>query len=143
VKTKNFLSLTDEQAVVDAIREAELRTSGEIRVCVSNRRTFNAVQAAEREFERLGLTKTRRRNGVLIFVAPRSRNFAVVGDEGVHAKGGMNFWEETSAAMEGHFRQGDFTRGLQEGVRRAADLLARHFPPEGEPENELPDDITH
>jgi len=119
----------DHDRVDAAIREAEKKTSGEIRVVVARHRTGNPVGAAQRHFDKLGLARAGRRNAVLILVSPRSRNFAVVGDKGVHDKCGESFWTELAAAMGGYFKRGEFTEGVVHGVERAGALLAEHFPP--------------
>lgn len=131
----------DHPRVVAAIQAAELRTSGEIRVLLAKHKAPDPVAAATKHFERLGMTNTQARNGVLIFLAPRSRTFAVIGDTGVHEKCGPAFWTELAAAMETHFKGGDFTAGLVHGIERAGDLLATHFPRQPDDKNELPDEI--
>jgi uncharacterized membrane protein len=119
----------DHARVDEAIREAEKTTSGEIRVVVARHRTGNPVAAAQRHFDKLGLARAGHRHAVLILVSPRSRNFAVVGDKGVHERCGESFWTELAAAMGGYFRRGEFTEGVVHGVGRAGALLAEHFPP--------------
>jgi uncharacterized membrane protein len=131
----------DDARVVAAIASAEQRTSGEIRVFVSSRATDDAVKSAGQQFERMAMTRTAQRNGVLIFLAPTSHAFAVIGDQGVHEKCGDAFWRELAAAMSEHFKRGDFTDGLILGITRAGDLLARHFPRTPDDRNELPDAI--
>ena len=84
--------------------------------------------AAQKEFARLGMAKSPERNGVLIFVTPRTRKFAVIGDAGVHAKCGDVFWQELAQAMTGYFSKSEFTEGIAHGVRKAGELLAEHFP---------------
>jgi len=118
----------DHDLVVDAIRKAEKGTSGEIRVLIARHRAADPVAAARRHFKRLGMDKTRHRNSVLIFVAPRSRTFAIIGDQGVHEKCGDGFWTEVALAMGGRFKSGDFTAGLLHGIEKAGALLAEHFP---------------
>lgn len=132
----------DEGLVVAAIGRAERATSGEIRVVISQKNIADPVKAAQEQFERLGMTQTAARNGVLIFLAPRSRTFAVIGDRGVHEKCGDLFWQELAAAMTTHFRAGDFTAGLVLGIERAGALLAQHFPRGDDDRNELPDGIA-
>ena len=131
----------DHARIVAAIGDAEGRTSGEIRVIVSRRTTADAVAAAKIQFERLGMTGTAARNGVLIFLAPRSRSFAVIGDTGVHEKCGDAFWTELAAAMTEHFKRGDFTAGLVLGIARAGALLAENFPRQTDDRNELPNSV--
>lgn len=131
----------DHERVVAAIAAAEARTSGEIRVLIAKQKAPDAVAVAQGHFERLGMTRTAARNGVLIFVAPRSRTFAVIGDTGVHEKCGESFWKLLAAAMEAHFRHGEFTEGLVHGIERAGGLLAENFPRSPDDRNELPDAV--
>ncbi len=131
----------DHARVVSAIHAAEQRTSGEIRVVVSRQKAPDAMAAAQSQFDRLGMAKTAARNGVLIFIAPGSRTFAVIGDTAVHEKCGDAFWRELADAMAEHFRRGEFTAGLIHGIDRAGALLAEHFPRQSDDRNELPDDV--
>ena len=131
----------DHARVVAAIAAAETKTSGEIRVVVARRAARDPVAAATKHFERLGMTHTRHRNGVLIFLAPRSHTFAVIGDTAVHEKCGDAFWRLLTAAMALHFKRGEFTEGLVHGIEKAGHLLAEHFPRGADDRNQLPDQI--
>jgi uncharacterized membrane protein len=131
----------DQDRIVAAIGAAEQRTSGEIRVLLAKQPAPDPVAAAQQQFDRLGMTQTAARNGVLIYVAPASRTFAVIGDTGVHEKCGDPFWRELAATMTEHFKRGDFTGGLILGIQRAGALLAEHFPRQPDDKNELPDKI--
>ena len=136
-----FLNLIDEAAVLAAVREAEQLSSGEVRVFVSRRRLRGhaAHERACAEFHRLDMDNTDDRNAVLLYVLPRDRAFAVIGDEAVHRKCGQRFWDETAKILEGEFAEGRFTGGLVAGIRRAGSLLAEHFPRRGDDRDELPD----
>jgi len=144
VKTSEFFEAIDNDRVVAAIGAAEGRSRGEIRVHVARGRVDDAEAAARKHFERLGMTKTAERNGVLILVAPESQTFAIVGDEGLHRFCPEGFWGTVVEEMRGAFRESRFTDGLVEAVSRVGDVLSRHFPrTPGEPdENELPDAIS-
>ncbi|MCX6938538.1 MAG: TPM domain-containing protein [Verrucomicrobia bacterium] len=131
----------DHPRIEAAIAAAERLTSGEIRVVVSRRAAPEPVAAARHEFNRLGMDATSARNGVLIFLAPRSRTFAVIGDTGVHTHCGDAFWREVAAAMEAAFRRDDFTSGLVLGIERTGALLATHFPRSPDDRNELPNQV--
>ena len=131
----------DHGKVVAAIAGAESRTSGEIRVLVGRDKAEEPVLAAESHFERLGMTETAERNGVLIFLAPRSHTFAIVGDTAIHEKCGHAFWQGVAASMEAHFKRGEFTEGLVNGVQRAGELLAINFPRRPDDRNELPNQV--
>ena len=141
MKPGHFIAKLDRQLIETAIHQVELKTSGEIRVVIHRKPVDNAVAAARREFVRLGMTMTRHRNAVLLFVAPASQAFAIIGDEGVHAKCGDVFWTEVAAVMQKNFRDGNHTAALLEGIERAGALLAAHFPPESGNANELPDKV--
>jgi uncharacterized membrane protein len=139
----DFLKQLRHDDIVAAIRQTEQETSGEIRVFISHKRIEDAVAAGQAAFMRMGMTKTRHRNGVLLFVAPRVHKFAVIGDEAVHQKCGDVFWQALAAEMSGHFKKSDFTEGILHGVRKAGELLAAHFPPHRDDTNELPDQVEH
>jgi len=125
---KEFIKQLPHDTLVSAIREAEQKSSGQIRVLISHKSVTDPVAAAQKEFVRLGMAKSPEQNGVLIFVAPRTHKFAVIGDEGVHAKCGDEFWQELAKTMTEYFRKSDFNEGIIHGVRKAGELLAKHFP---------------
>jgi uncharacterized membrane protein len=141
MKTRHFIRQLDRRSIEAAIRDAESRTSGEIRVLIYHKDTEDAVALAQREFIRHGLQKTAQRNAVLILVAPEAQKFAVIGDRAVHEKCGAAFWEKLAATMAGTFRAGDFTAGLRQGIALAGQLLAGHFPRRPGDANELPDRV--
>src|SRR5690349_12725330 len=128
MKPTEFLSKLDHDKVVAAVRAAEQKTSGEIRVFISRHSPEDPIAEAQRDFDKLGMGKTKEKNGVLIFVAPRARKFAVIGDSGVHAKCGNAFWQALASEMTGHFKAGAFTEGIIHAVTKAGELLAEHFP---------------
>jgi uncharacterized membrane protein len=132
----------DHSRIQQAIAAAERLTSGEIRVVLYPRGVDDALATAQQEFLRLGMTHTRERNAVLVLVAPESHTFAVVGDQGVHARCGPHFWQDVAAHMEADFRAGKFTDGIVGAVKRTGDLLAAHFPRSPDDRNELPDDVV-
>jgi uncharacterized membrane protein len=125
---KKLIKQLPHDTLVAAIREAEQKTSGQIRVLISHKPVDDPVAAAQKEFIRLGMDKSPERNGVLIFIAPRTHKFAVIGDEGVHAKCGDAFWHELAKVMTEYFRKSEFTEGIIHGVRKAGELLEQHFP---------------
>jgi uncharacterized membrane protein len=125
---KKLIKQLPHDTIVGAIREAEHKTSGQIRVLISHKSVEDPVADAQKEFVRLVMTNSPEKNGVLIFVAPRTRKFAVIGDAGVHAKCGDEFWRELAKAMTEYFRKSEFTEGIIHGVRKAGQLLAEHFP---------------
>ena len=139
---RKLVKRIDSDKITAAIRAAEKRTSGEIRVSVSRFFWGRIRSVAEKTFVRLGMTQTKRRNGILFFIVPSRRRFVVLGDEGIHAKVGQDFWENLAAAMSEDFRKSRFQEGLVKGIARAGEQLAAHFPYDPlTDKNELPDDI--
>ena len=143
METKEFLDQLDEKKITAEIGEAEKRTSGEIRVFVSRHETGDPMAAAQKEFASLGMSKTAARNGVLIYFAPRSRNFAIIGDSGVHAKCGTHFWDGISKEMTARLQSSDYTGAICGAVRSAGELLAHHFPYTTGDSDELPNEVAH
>jgi uncharacterized membrane protein len=144
VKVKSFLGAVEHERVVQAIRDAEGRSAGEIRVHVTAKSIDDAQAAAAAQFEALGMTKTAERNGILIYIAPQSQKFAIIGDTGIHAKCGTDFWHSVAKVMGDDFRGGRFTDGIVKGVSQAGEVLARNFPrTAGRTDvNELPDTVS-
>lgn len=125
-----------------AIREAEKKTSGEIRVSISLFFWGKIRPAAEKAFRRMGMTATKERNAILFFIVPSRRRFVILGDEGIHAKVGQEFWDHLTATMAAEFKKGRFQEGLLKGIADAGARLGAHFPYNpATDKNELPDDI--
>jgi uncharacterized membrane protein len=144
MKQHDLLKSIDKDAVVRAIEAAESACSGEIRVHIEPNCHGRDVRfLAERTFERLGMTKTALRNGVLIFLAAKEQQFAVIGDSGIHEKVGPAFWEDVAAHMTDAFRQGEFTTGVVNAVHEVGESLARHYPHAGARDvNELTNEVS-
>ena len=139
-----LLRAIDNDRVKDAIRKAEDRTSGEICVSVSPLFWGDVQKAAEKAFVRMGMTRTKERNGVLFLIVPSRHKFAVLGDEGIHAKVGQDFWHHIVGVVSEKFKEGDFTEGLVRGITEIGVRLAEHFPHEGErDQNELQDEVDY
>ena len=142
MKPKEFVHKLDDDKVTGAIADAERRSSGEIRVFVSNGEPDNALEAAEVQFLKLGMNQTRERNGVLIFFAPKVQRFAVVGDKGIHEKCGVDFWNQIAGEITGHLKAGEVTEAVVDAVTHIGDVLARHFPRSPDDKDELPNQIV-
>lgn len=141
MKAREFISKLQQDEIVKAIHSAEHKTSGEIRVFITREPVDTPVAAAQRAFLSAGMDKTRERNGVLIFVAPKTQKFAVIGDTAVHAKCRDEFWLRLGAEMTEHFKRHQFTSGIVHAIKVAGELLAQHFPRKPDDANELPDEI--
>ena len=142
MRTREFLTKLEHDRIVAAIREAESKTSGEIRVLVQRGKLkSDPLVAAQKKFHRLGMHKTRERNAVLIFVVPRVHKLAVVGDNAIHERCGDEFWQRIVETMRVHFRNEKFSDALIDAVNEVGKVLAAHFPRTSASANELPDDV--
>ena len=143
MRTKHFLSKLDHDRIVAAIKRAEAESSGQIRVFVQRGELEgDPALAAQKKFQKLRMHATKDRNSVLIFVAPRARKFAVIGDEAVHKKCGDEFWQRLVDGMRAHFQKENFTDALVEAIDETGKLLAGHFPRKSTTENDFPDGIV-
>lgn len=133
------------RTIAEAIQAAERNTSGEIRVMILSRcdadLKASVYYQAVREFERRGMTKTRDRTGVLILFVWEERRFAIVGDTGIHAKLGDNYWAARAEELKTYFENGDYVCGLTAIVENVGRELARYFPRKADDRNELSDDV--
>jgi uncharacterized membrane protein len=125
---KDFLAMLDRQRIIDAIGTAEKQTSGEIRVHIQPKAHGDIRAVAERTFERLGMTKTALRNGVLLFIACEEQRFTILGDSGIDEKVPAGFWDEIAAKLTIRFKAGEFTDGIVEAIHSAGDELRHDFP---------------
>ena len=143
MKAKAFTKQLRHAKIVQAIQAAEKNTSGEIRVFISRKAIEEPISAAQAHFMEMGMDKTRERNAVLLFIAPRSQKFAIVGDTAVHARCGEAFWNKLTAEMSNYFKKSEFTEGILHGVHMAGQLLAAHFPCRRDDTDELPNEVEH
>jgi uncharacterized membrane protein len=135
----------DVARVEAAIRAAELATSAELRVSIARLYFWGDTRrSAERIFRRLHMERTRRRNGLLIFVSPWRRRFEILCDTGIHPHVPAAVWEQLAAGLGADFRAGDRTGGLERVIAAAAAKLAGPFPPEppGTSVDELPNEVA-
>lgn len=137
------LSSEEEQKVLFAISEAELKTSGEIRVHIDKWCKTDPVFKANNLFLHLKMDKTANKNAVLIYVAKKEKKFAIVGDVGIDAVVPNDFWDEAKEHMTNSFRSDDLVGGLCKGIQLVGEQLKEFFPYENGDINELPDEISY
>lgn len=138
----NFFSKEEKALIKSAIQEAELNTSGEIRVHIENRCKEDVMDRAAWWFGKLEMHKTELRNGVLFYLAIKDRKFAILGDGGINAVTPENFWDEIKEKMLARFSESEFAEGLREGILMAGEQLKANFPHQKDDVNELSDDIS-
>jgi uncharacterized membrane protein len=137
------LPAEQQQQIIAAIKQAELATSGEIRVHIEGPcPNGDPVARAVAVFEHLGMHKTREQNGVLFYLALDDRKFAVIGDKGIDTRVPTDFWDSTKDLLRQHFAEGRYAEGLAQGIARAGEQLQAYFPRLADDTNELSDDIS-
>lgn len=141
-KIENFLSASEEEAIVAAIRDAEKNTSGEIRVHIENTCNNDVFEHAMEVFHYLKMDNTKEQNGVLIYVAVSKKEFVIYGDKGINEAVGNDFWNSTKDTIANHFKNGEFAKGIIKGVENAGEELSRYFPWMHGNEDELDNSIS-
>ena len=141
-KTEDFLSKTDEQEIVQAIVEAEKNTSGEIRVHIEEHSEKKPLDRAQEVFFELNMNETQDRNGVLFYICVSDKKFAIIGDKGINDAVESDFWDGTKDTVIANFKEGNFKKGLVEGILKAGQQLKHYFPYQSDDTNELSNEIS-
>ncbi|MGA8855432.1 MAG: TPM domain-containing protein [Christiangramia sp.] len=142
-KSEAFLTKKEEEEIVEAIRQAERTTSGEIRVHLEpSTGELDIFERSMEVFHALKMDNTKQDNGVLIYVAVEDRNFVIYGDKGINDVVADDFWESTKELIVSHFKKGEFKDGLVAGILKAGEQLQKHFPWDEDDTNELSDQIS-
>jgi len=139
---KKIFNSLEEKKIVEAIIAAEHQTSGEIHVHIEKFCKEDVLDRAALVFTKLKMHQTALKNGVLIYLAVKSKKFAIIGDKGIDAVVPADFWNSTKEIMQQKFQQGLFTEGLVEGLKKAGEQLKTHFPHEANDKNELPNELS-
>ena len=138
---KEYFTETRLAELDKAIKAAEKATSGEVRLYVEDKCKEDVLDHAAFLFAELNMHKTELRNGVLFYLALKDRKFAILGDGGINAKVGNDFWNHIKTEMLNFFKEEKFSEGLEKGITMAGEALSAHFPYQKDDVNELSDDI--
>lgn len=139
---KNFFSVADQNRIIEAIRLAELATSGEIRVHIEEHCPGDPIDRAKEMFFSLKMNETAQQNGVLIYLALLDKKFAILGDKGIHALVHDSFWQSEKDLMKSYFVKSDYTEGLVQAIEKVGEKLKMNFPYQKDDTNELSNDIS-
>lgn len=142
MSARSFFSKEERQKIVAAIKEAELNTSGEIRVHIENHCKGQVLDRAAATFKKLKMERTTSRNGVLIYLATKDHKFAIIGDEGINRVVEREFWNDIKDDMSQLFKSNRFTEGIIKGILRCGEKLKTYFPYQKDDINELSDEIS-
>lgn len=141
-KIEDFLTIDQEQAIIEAIKTAEKNTSGEIRVHIEKITEKPSMERALEVFYYLEMDKTILRNGVLLYIAVESKKVAILGDEGINAKVSSNFWDNEIELVISYFAKGQFAKGIELAIVEVGNRLKEYFPYQSDDSNELSDEIS-
>ncbi len=141
-KVEDFLTKEEEQRIVEAIKDAEVATSGEIRVHIENKSTEDCLEHAKEIFHLLHMDETEEKNGVLFYVAVKDKQFAIIGDSGIDKVVPEDFWGSIKNTVISEFSKGNKANGLVLGIVEAGQKLQQFFPFQKDDKNELSDEIS-
>ena len=142
MSARTFFTKEEQQKIVAAIKEAELNTSGELRVHIENNCKEEALERAAEVFYDLKMDRTAARNGILFYLAVKDRKFAIIGDEGINREVEHDFWNDIKDEMTSNFKENKFAEGLIVGILKCGDKLKEYFPYQNDDVNELSDEIS-
>ena len=141
-RSNKFFSGDEKKCIIESIGRAEDQTSGEIRVHVERRSSEDPYEAAKKIFEKLGMTNTKERNGVLIYISVKDRKIAILGDKGINEKVPDGFWDNILEEIKSKFKEGRYCEGVCWGIELAGQKLKTYFPHSKADKNELSDTIS-
>lgn len=139
---RRFFSKEETDLIVTAIARAEKLTSGEIRLHLEDTCNKPVLKRAEEIFVRNKMHQTAERNGILFYLAVRTKDFAVAGDAGIHEKVTQAFWEDINKMVLHSFKEGRFAEGICKGIDLCGKELQKYFPHKADDKNELSNDIS-
>ncbi len=142
-KTKKFFSQEENDTIVQAIRDAETQTSGEVRVFIeSHCRFIDPLDRAKEIFTQLKMESTALHNGVIFYVAIKDKQLAIFADSGIHSATGQQYWEDVVTHILSLFNSESHATGIKECIAKIGEALKNHFPYDSKTDkNELPDEI--
>jgi uncharacterized membrane protein len=143
-KPKQFFSAEENRQIVDAIRQAERQTSGEIRIFVESKNPFvDPLDRAKEIFFKLKMQLTDHRNGVLLYLAMDHHELALFADQGIYEKAGAEYWNSEVKQMITGFTSDNIGDSIERCILHIGQTLKEKFPYEAATDkNELPDDIV-
>lgn len=143
MKPSKFFTKEQKQQITDAIKEAELNTSGEIRLHVEKQCKIDVLDRAAYVFDKLNMQKTEKRNGVLFYLSLEDHKFAILGDAGINAATPDDFWDEIKDTVLSYFKENKYAEGLEKGIKMAGEALKEYFPYKTDDVNELSNEISY
>ena len=142
MNAEKYFTQENKLQIANAIRVAEMNTSGEIRLHIEKYCKGDVLDQAAYVFEKLEMHKTKQRNGVLFYLAVEDHKFAILGDAGINQKVPSDFWDKTNDTVLSKFKEGKLTEGLTTGILMAGEQLKANFPYLADDKDELSNEIS-
>jgi uncharacterized membrane protein len=142
MSAKSFFTKEQQQEIINAVRQAEHETSGEIRVHIESKCKGDVLERAAYVFKKLNIHDTKHRNNVLFYLALKHRKFAILGDAGINSVVPADFWDDVKATLLSYFKENKFSEGLCKGILMAGEHLKKNFTHKKDDTNESPDDVS-
>ncbi len=92
-------------------------------------------------FLEAGVTETRDRSGVLIYLSEAEHRAVILGDTGIHSRVESDEWQTDVDSLITAIQKGRAAAGLLEVVARIGGILETSFPPRADDENELSNQV--
>ena len=138
----SFLDNNHIKDLSKVISQAELLTSGEIRLHLESKCEIETESRAIEVFEALGMGNTELRNAVLIYISYGDQKFAICGDKGIHEKVSNRFWKSLRNSLKRSFEKQDFFKGISVTIMECGRQLRTYFPYQHDDINELQNHVT-
>ena len=122
--------LKDIQSAADAV---ERNTVGEIVLSFRNKKSlleklYSNHELALKDFNRLGVHKTKERTGVLVFLIFEEKYFDIIADEGLFVKIPDETWNKMEEKLKEDFRNKNYSAGIIALINEMGEVLSREFP---------------
>jgi len=139
---KSLFNKIEKEEIIAAIKEAELNTSGEIRVHIETQCQDSPIKRAIEVFKDLKMNETKLQNGVLIYFASKDKKLAIIGDKGINDQTPEDYWEINTNNIISSIKAGEMCKGLCTAIHNIGLKLKKIFPYQKDDVNELSDDIS-
>ena len=140
---EEFFTPEEDRRIVNAIKQAEKNTSGEIRVHLESKNEDKpTLEYVWKVFDAIGMRQTKQANGVLFYIDIKHHTFVIVADKGINLVVPDNFWEDITQIVTAGFKREKYVEALEQGILKVGEQLKQYFPHQDDDVNELPDEIS-
>lgn len=141
---KIFFTEKEQGKIILSIKNAESKTTAEIRVHIDNFCFGNPLNKAKKIVHQLKMHQTQQQNGVLFYIAVWNKKLAIIGDKGIYEKTPKELWDQLVQQLIESFRKNENkAEVLCQCIETIGEWLKKYFPASDQDNlNELSDEIT-